>query len=87
MINAMNAEEKKLFLKEVALLSGLNHPNVVRFMFVCHQPPAMMLEYIYFDFNLFGAVVRESTLSDFVIKSMSMAVLDFKNWFLLQPQR
>ena len=68
MINAMDAEEKKLFIKEVALLSGLNHPNVVRFMSVCHQPPAMMLEYVYFDFNLFGADVRVSTLSDFLIK-------------------
>ena len=64
----MDAEEKKLFLKEVALLSGLNHPNVVRFMSVCHQPPAMMLEYVYFDFNLFGADVCVSTLSDFLIK-------------------
>ena len=51
MINAMDAEEKKLFLKEVTLLSGLNHPNVVKFMSVCHQPPAMMLEYVYFDFR------------------------------------
>ena len=64
----MDAEEKKLFLKEVALLSSLNHPNVVKFMFVCHQPPAMMLECVYFDFNLFGPDVRVSTLSDFLIK-------------------
>ena len=68
MINVMDAEEKKLFLKEVALLSGLNHPNVVKFMSVCHKPPAMMLEYVYFDFNLFGLDKRVSTLSDFLIK-------------------
>ena len=37
-------------------------------MSVCHQPPAMMLEYVYFDFNLFGADVCVSTLSDFLIK-------------------
>ena len=40
MINAMDAEERKLFLEEVALLSGLNHRNVVKFMSACHQPPA-----------------------------------------------
>ena len=68
MINAMDAEEKKLFLKELTLLGGLNHLNVVKFMSVWHQPPAMMLEYVYFDFNLFGPDVRVSTLSDFLIK-------------------
>ena len=64
----MDAEEKKLFLKEVNLLSGLNHHNVVKFMSVCHQPPAMMLEYVNFDFNLFGPDVSVSTLSDFLIQ-------------------
>ena len=37
-------------------------------MSVCHKPPAMMLEYVYFDFNLFGLDERVSTLSDFLIK-------------------
>ena len=37
-------------------------------MSVCHQPPAMMLECVYFDFNLFGPDVRVSTLFDFLIK-------------------
>ena len=54
MLNALDPEENKLFLKEVALLNGLDHRNVVKFMKVSHQPPAIMLKYVYFDFNIFG---------------------------------
>ena len=68
MLNALDSEEKKIFSKEVALLNGLNHRNVVKFMSVCHQPPAIMLEYVYFDFKLFGPEVRVSALSDFLLK-------------------
>lgn len=57
-------QENKLFLK-VALLNGLDHRNVVKFMKVSHQPPAITLEYVYFDF---GQDVRVSTLSDFLLK-------------------
>ena len=37
-------------------------------MKVCHQPPAIMLEYVYFHFNIFGQDVRVSALSDFLLK-------------------
>ena len=68
MLNALDPEEKKLFLKEVALLNALDHRNVVKFMSVYHQPPAIMLEYVYFDSNIFGQDVRVSALSDFLLK-------------------
>jgi len=55
MLQALDQDKKKLFFKEVAPLDGLVHPNVVKLLGVCHQPPAMMMEYVYFDFQLFSA--------------------------------
>lgn len=68
MLNAVDVEEKKLFFKEVALLDSLKHQSVVKFMAVCYQPLAMMLEYVYFDFHLFSQAVRVNTLSEFLLK-------------------
>ena len=68
MLNVMDEQEKKLFSKEVALLNGLVHRNIVKLMSVCYEPFAMMLEYVYFDFNLFGQDVRVSALSDLLVK-------------------
>ena len=50
---ALDQEEKKLFYKEVALLNGLNHLNIVKMKGVCQNPLVIMLEYCYFDFKLF----------------------------------
>ena len=61
-------EETFLFSKEVALLNSLKHQSVVKFMAVCNQPLAMMLEYVYFDFHLFGQAVRVDTLFEFLLK-------------------
>ena len=52
----------------MALLNGLDHRNVVKFMKVSHQPPEIMLKYVYFDFNIFGRDVRVSALSDLLLK-------------------
>lgn len=68
MLQALDQEENKLFFKEVALINGLNHPNIVTLKGVCHQPLAMMLEYLYFDFKLFGEDVRVSSLSEFLLQ-------------------
>ena len=67
MLHVLDQGEKKLFFKEVALLNGLLHPNIAKLLGVCHQPLAIMLEYVYFDFKLFGVEdLRVSSLSDFV---------------------
>ena len=42
---ALDQEEKKLFYKVVALLNGLNHPNIVKMKGVCQNPLMIMLEY------------------------------------------
>ena len=68
MINVLNQEGRKLFSKEVAILHGLNHTNVVKFKAVCYKPQAMMLESIYFDFKLFSQDIRVSALSDFLLE-------------------
>ena len=67
MLSAMDKEEKLLFSKEVAVLNSLTHRSIVKFMGVCYRPPAMMLEYVYFDFNIFGPDIRVSALSDFLL--------------------
>lgn len=68
MLNAVDEEEKKLFFKEVALLNSVKFQSVVKSMAVCYQPLAMMLEYVHFDFHLFGQAVRVNTLSAFLLK-------------------
>lgn len=68
MLQVLDQEERKLFFKEVTLLNELQHRNIVEFKAVCCQPPAMMLEYVFFDFKQFGQDVRVSTLADFLLK-------------------
>lgn len=66
-IQELDSEEKKLFLKEVALLNGLNHANVVNMKAVCYKPCALMLEYLYFSFIPFGENKRVSSLDDLLL--------------------
>lgn len=54
MLNVLDLEENKFFLKEVVLLNNIDYWNVVKFMKVCYQLLVIMLEYVYFDFNIFG---------------------------------
>ena len=67
-INVLAQEERKLFSKEVSILHGLNHANVVNFKAVRYKPQAMILEYLYFDFKPFGQGIRVSALSDFLLE-------------------
>ena len=68
-LHVLDQGEKKLFFKEAALLKGLLRPNIVKLLGVCHQPLAIMLECVYFDFNLFGVDdLRVSSLSDFLLQ-------------------
>ena len=68
MLHVLHESEKKLFFKEAALLNGLLHPSIIKLLGVCHQPQAIMLEYVYFDFKLFGVNdLCVSALSDFLL--------------------
>ena len=42
------------FTKEARLLHDLNYGNIVQFKAVCHEPVAVMLEYVDFDVSVFG---------------------------------
>ena len=53
LISSSRSEDKHRFFKEARLLHRLDHKNVVQFKKVCVAPPAMMLEYVYFDFSPF----------------------------------
>ena len=69
MLQVLDQEEKKLFYKEVRLLNDLQHPNIVQLKGVSFQPLAMMLEYIYFDFKLFGHDdLCAHSLTDFLLQ-------------------
>ena len=61
------------FAKEARLLYDLKHDNIVSFKAVCHDPVALMLEYVYFDLKVFGGEGQVSSLKDF------MACLDTHN--------
>ncbi|KAL9974524.1 hypothetical protein ACROYT_G011569 [Oculina patagonica] len=54
------------FIKEAKILNGLAHENIVAFKAVCKEPIAMMLEYVYFDLEIFGGDDKVSSLSDFL---------------------
>ena len=49
-----NDEDHKEFVKEARMLYNINHDNVVKFKAFCQKPYAIMLEYVYFDFSVFG---------------------------------
>lgn len=57
-----------MYFKEVALLNRLRHTNIVQFKAFCCKPYAIMMDYVYFDFSLFGENMLLSTLSDFLLQ-------------------
>ena len=60
-------EDKRLFLKEAKILQGLNYRNVVQFQAICEMPSAIMLEYLCFDFSLFGRTSEPAySLDDYI---------------------
>jgi len=59
-------EEKRNFFKEAKLLHSLKHANIVEIKGVCNVPPALILEYVYFDFEPIGGPGRCSNLQEFL---------------------
>jgi serine/threonine protein kinase len=56
--------QKKIVLKEAKLLNGLTHPNIIEFKGICNDEYAILLEYLYFDFNPFGINAKAHCLAD-----------------------
>ena len=56
-------QEKRLFIKEVKILHGVNSEHIVKFKAACMEPYAMMLEYLFFDFASFGGSIIVSSLN------------------------
>ena len=47
------SEEKQKFFKEARLLNSLRRKNVTSFKKVCVEPPAIMMEFVAFEFKCF----------------------------------
>ena len=47
-------DDQQEFIKEARMLYSLQHENVVSFKAFCQRPCAIMLEYVCFNFLLFG---------------------------------
>ena len=45
--------DKKTLIKEARILQRLKHPNIADFKGICNNPLALVLEYVYFDFEPF----------------------------------
>ncbi len=55
--------------KEARLLQSLNHKNVAKFKKVCIEPPAIMMEFVAFNFSFFcpdNENTQVSNLQDFL---------------------
>ena len=49
-----SGEDQKEFVKEARMLYNVNHDNIVKFKAFFQNPYAIMLEYVCFDFAVFG---------------------------------
>ena len=49
-----SVDDQQEFIKEARMLHSLKQENVVSFKAFCQRPCAIMLEYVCFDFSLFG---------------------------------
>ena len=64
-LRVQNRESKRLFLKEARLLHNLKgHKNIATFLAFCVEPHAIMMEYLYFDFGLFGVDKKVSSMNE-----------------------
>ena len=60
-----SSDTKRRFLKEAEILSGIKHANVPTFLGFSDNPYGLMMEFVSFDFSMFGAEKAVSNLEDF----------------------
>ena len=63
------SDEKQKFFKEARLLNCLSHKNITSFKKVCIEPPAIMMEFLAFEFKCFcagGENKQVNNLQDFL---------------------
>ena len=60
-----SSDTKRRFLKEAEILSGIKHSNIPTFLGFSDNPYGLMMEFVSFDFNLFGTEKAVSNLEDF----------------------
>jgi serine/threonine protein kinase len=64
-LREQDRESKETFLKEAGLLQKLKEKRntaIIDFFGLCTDPYAIMMEYLYFDFNPFGVDKKVSSL-------------------------
>ena len=69
MLQSSRSDEKRKFFKEAKLLRSLTHKNIAQFRRVCVEPPAIMMEFVAFDFQHFcpdEGTNQVSNLQDFL---------------------
>ena len=63
---SQSEEDRNGFLKEANIMAVLNHQNVVQLKGVCPERCAILMEFMSFDFTLFGGQETVSNLADFL---------------------
>ena len=69
LLSSSRSDEKQKFFKEARLLNSLSHKNITSFKKVCIEPPAIMMEFVAFEFKYFCPDAGEkqvSNLQDFL---------------------
>ena len=51
LLSSSRSDEKQKFFKEARLLNSLSHKNITSFKKVCIEPPAIMMEFVAFEFK------------------------------------
>ena len=53
LLSSSRSDEKQKFFKEARLLNSNSHKNITSFRKVCIEPPAIMIEFVGFEFKYF----------------------------------
>ena len=63
-VKIMKDADDENILKEAKFHSRLEHENLVKLISICPSRKALMLEYVFFDFNMFGFNQNVSSLAN-----------------------